>query len=61
MVRVDRDRCAGSGMCALTAPEVFEQDADGLSTVPDPEAAREHADAVAEAAELCPVGAIGLT
>ena len=27
-VRVDTDRCASSGMCALTAPDVFAQGAD---------------------------------
>ncbi|MER7620209.1 ferredoxin [Streptomyces sp. NPDC126503] len=27
-VRVDRERCVGSGMCALTAPTVFDQDDD---------------------------------
>ncbi|MGW7002152.1 ferredoxin [Streptomyces sp. NPDC054933] len=25
---IDRERCCGAGMCALTAPEVFEQDAE---------------------------------
>ncbi|NUT46430.1 MAG: ferredoxin, partial [Saccharothrix sp.] len=25
-VEVDQDRCAGSGMCALTDPAVFDQD-----------------------------------
>ncbi|WP_285666977.1 ferredoxin [Actinorhabdospora filicis] len=55
---VDRDRCAGSGMCALTAPEVFEQDGEGLGTAPDPSSWAEHAEAAAEAAGLCPVGAI---
>ncbi|MEU8916447.1 MULTISPECIES: ferredoxin [Streptomyces] len=38
---IDRDRCIGAGMCALTAPEVFDQDAeDGLvllrTAVPPP-------------------------
>lgn len=57
-LRVDRDRCAGAGMCVLTAPEVFEQDGEGLSTIPDPAAVAEHSAAAAEAMELCPVGAI---
>ncbi|MFI6044210.1 ferredoxin [Nocardia sp. NPDC051321] len=25
---VDRERCCGAGMCALTAPGVFDQDQD---------------------------------
>ncbi|WP_261555736.1 MULTISPECIES: ferredoxin [Frankia] len=26
----DRDRCIGAGNCVMTAPEVFDQDDDGL-------------------------------
>ncbi|MFI5801741.1 ferredoxin [Streptomyces sp. NPDC051561] len=62
-VRADRDRCLGAGMCALTAPEVFDQDTeDGLVLLlrtrltqadPDAEAAR-------EAAALCPSEAISV-
>lgn len=50
----------GAGMCALTAPEVFTQDDEGLSEVlpgrgevgpsPDPR--------VREAVRACPVGAV---
>ncbi|MFC4093484.1 ferredoxin [Micromonospora sp. GCM10011541] len=60
-VRVDRDRCCGSGNCVLTAPEVFDQDdADGLVllrfTAPPPEVGER----VRRAAGLCPAGAISL-
>ena len=27
-VTVDRERCIGAGICALTAPAVFDQDAE---------------------------------
>ncbi|ORT59426.1 ferredoxin [Streptomyces sp. CB03238] len=59
-LRVDRDLCAGSGMCALTAPEAFDQDAeDGrvvlLDAQPPPGPVT---DAAREAAGLCPAGAI---
>ncbi|MBU3060976.1 ferredoxin [Nocardia sp. NEAU-G5] len=55
-LRVDRERCIGAGMCALTAPTAFDQDdADGrvllLDTAADPEGIR-------EAARLCPSGAL---
>lgn len=55
----DRGRCIGSGMCALTAPEIFDQDTDEglvllLSTTPAP---GQHADA-REAAQACPAEAI---
>lgn len=59
-LRVDRDRCAGSGMCALTAPEVFDQDdEDGRVLLLDARPpAGPAATAAREAAGLCPAGAI---
>jgi ferredoxin len=60
-IRADRDWCMGSGMCVLTAPEVFTQDdADGrvvLLTEDPPEGA---AESVAEAVANCPAGALSL-
>ncbi|HXA62668.1 MAG TPA: ferredoxin, partial [Streptosporangiaceae bacterium] len=29
----DKDVCVGAGMCVLTAPELFDQDDDGLVAV----------------------------
>lgn len=58
-VTADQDQCCGSGMCALTAPELFDQrEEDGLVVVlqPSPPAAL-HA-AAKEAESLCPSGAI---
>ncbi|MGA4947646.1 ferredoxin [Streptomyces lydicamycinicus] len=59
---IDRDRCIGAGMCALTAPEVFDQDAeDGLvvlrTAAPPPGL---HARARL-AAGLCPAAALTAT
>ncbi|WP_432141235.1 ferredoxin [Streptomyces sp. bgisy084] len=59
---IDRDRCIGAGMCALTAPEVFDQDAeDGLvllrTAAPPP---GQHARARL-AAGLCPAAALTVT
>lgn len=57
---VDRERCIGAGLCALTAPEVFDQDDhDGRVVLldaapPDPAAVA----ATRQAAHLCPIGAI---
>ncbi|MBP2477810.1 ferredoxin [Crossiella equi] len=58
-VFADRDRCCGAGMCALTAPSVFDQDEDAgrvvvLAEVPGPDAEGP----VREAVQLCPAGAI---
>ncbi|MFJ2581888.1 ferredoxin [Kitasatospora aureofaciens] len=58
-VSVDRDRCCSSGLCALNAPEIFDQDEqDGRvmlrQTVFRP---GQFAD-IRLAGELCPCGAI---
>lgn len=60
-VRADREVCVGAGMCALTAPEVFDQaDEDGrvvlLAPVPPPGLR----DRVAAAVGLCPSGALAV-
>ncbi|MFE9399233.1 ferredoxin [Streptomyces flavidovirens] len=58
---VDRDRCVGAGMCALTAPEVFDQDdEEGMVVLLHPEPAPEHRTAARMAVGLCPAGAIAL-
>ncbi|MFJ4879456.1 ferredoxin [Streptomyces sp. NPDC088745] len=62
-VRASRDRCIGSGMCALTAPGVFDQDhEDGFVQVLRPRLPRTDPDAAAarEAVGTCPAQAIGL-
>ncbi|HEV7625130.1 MAG TPA: ferredoxin [Streptomyces sp.] len=60
-LRVDRERCIGAGMCALTAPEVFDQDPDDgrvLLLHAEPSTARRAAAQMA--AGVCPSGAITL-
>ncbi|MFH8409736.1 ferredoxin [Streptomyces sp. NPDC018019] len=58
---VDRDRCVGAGMCALTAPDVFDQDGEeGLVVLLRPAPGPEHQAAARMAAGLCPAGAISL-
>ncbi|MEE1790471.1 ferredoxin [Streptomyces sp. BE308] len=58
---VDRERCAGAGMCALTAPAVFDQDEEeGLVILLQPAPAPEHRAAARMAVGLCPAGAIAL-
>jgi ferredoxin len=38
---IDRERCIGAALCILTAPEIFTQDDDGLSTlIPGSESAQ---------------------
>ncbi|MER7699693.1 MULTISPECIES: ferredoxin [unclassified Streptomyces] len=60
-IRVDKERCVGAGMCALTAPDVFTQDDDGFSELLPgrPTEAGDHS-LVREAVRACPVGAVSL-
>jgi ferredoxin len=69
-VTVDREVCIGSGNCVYTAPEVFEQDDEGLVVLVAPGVARDvsgevaaevetpHEDAVRAAVAHCPSGAL---
>ncbi|MGW6792016.1 ferredoxin [Streptomyces chartreusis] len=60
-VSVDRGRCIGAGMCALTAPEVFDQDEDdGRVLLLQAEPTATHRAAARMAAGVCPSGAITL-
>jgi len=54
MLRIDKDKCAGCGLCAGTCPESFQMDLDGRA-----EAIKDEADACAHrAAANCPAKAI---
>ncbi|MEU5088848.1 ferredoxin [Streptomyces sp. NPDC021356] len=59
-VEVDQPKCVASGQCVLMAPEVFDQDDDGivrlLSSTPEPV----HEEEVRESAAVCPAAAIRL-
>ncbi|RJO75811.1 ferredoxin [Nocardia panacis] len=58
-ITVDRTRCIGSGMCALTVPEVFDQDeVEGKALVLDPNPAPDRHGPVREAEITCPAAAI---
>ena len=58
-LHVDRERCAGAGMCALTAPELFDQDAgDGRVLLLNAEPRPSQVAAAREAADVCPSGAV---
>lgn len=60
-IEVDKERCVGAGVCALTAPDEFTQD-DGFSKMLPgrPEGTGEHP-LVREAVYACLVGAVSLT
>ncbi len=58
---LDIDRCVGAGVCALAAPDVFDQnDDDGIVVVLDQDQPAELDEAVREAAARCPAAVIRL-
>ncbi|MFI6684023.1 ferredoxin [Streptomyces sp. NPDC050485] len=57
-VSADRNVCIGAGLCALTAPDVFDQDDDGLVEVLMPDPGVGHQAAARRASSLCPSGAV---
>ncbi len=56
-IRIDRNKCIGSGNCTKVAPEVFELDADQLVAFrEDREEVDE--DTLIEGCDVCPVEAL---
>jgi ferredoxin len=58
VIRIDRERCMGSGNCMFLAPESFDLGDDGVALVLDAAATEETRLRVT--AQGCPVGAISL-
>ena len=60
-ISVDRQRCIGAGLCALSLPEVFEQDRDeGLVVLLDHTGGDRSSDHLAAAITNCPAQAIAI-
>lgn len=60
-VEIEAGMCIGAGMCALTAPEVFDQDDDeGVVVLLDDRPAPHLHDAVRNAVDRCPAAVIRL-
>jgi len=57
-VRIDPEKCMGSGNCSFWAPATFELGDDGIATVIDPGGAPE--DKIVVAAKGCPTQAIAV-
>lgn len=57
-LRVDAAKCCGSGQCVLAAPEVFDQDQDGIVILLVDEVAEGEVADVNEAVFSCPTAAI---
>ncbi len=56
MVKVDKNKCIGCGLCAGMCPETFQMDLDGKSEVISDAVT----DCAKNAAENCPVEAISV-
>lgn len=56
-VRIDRERCIGSGNCVKVAPEVFELDDGGIVAF-RPDARDIDGERLTEACQVCPVDAL---
>jgi ferredoxin len=59
-ITVDRGRCVGAGQCVLAAPELFDQDDDGIVTLLEAAPAAEGGAGARDAALLCPAAAISV-
>jgi ferredoxin len=60
-IAADTDVCVGSGMCALTAPELFDQsDKDGTVLLVRPVPAEAQIKDAEDAVRACPSGALRL-
>lgn len=57
-VKVNRDNCIGCGACAAICSEVFEIDDEGISVAKAEEVKEEDKQAVQDAIDSCPTGAI---
>lgn len=56
MVKVDKEKCIGCGLCESICPEVFEMKDDGKAHIKDASACKNGT--CKEAAESCPIQAI---
>lgn len=57
-VRVEADACVGAGTCVLTAPDVFDQDDDGVVVLLTDRVGPDRRGAVRDAVARCPARAI---
>jgi ferredoxin len=57
-ISIDKDRCVGSTLCIMQAPDIFELDAEHQSHVIDPDT--DDDEGLLDAARACPMNAIFL-
>lgn len=59
-VKVDSDRCMGSGACVFACPQIFAQDDDGIVVVLSENPDDSLRPSVQAAADECPVACISI-
>jgi ferredoxin len=59
-ISVDREICASAGTCVFTAPDVFDQDDEGIVVVLQTEPPTEAEARARKAVDHCPSGALTL-
>lgn len=57
-IEIDTDRCVAAGTCVMTAPNVFDQDDDGIVELLRAEPEDAESTRVQDAAMRCPAAAI---
>jgi len=57
-IRIDREKCMGSGNCSFWAPSTFDLDDEGIATVVDPEGDPD--EKIVLAAQGCPTQSISV-
>ncbi|OLL75897.1 Ferredoxin [Pseudonocardia sp. Ae168_Ps1] len=57
---VDKELCIGAGQCVVTAPDVFDQDDDGIVELLTDDPGESARDAVKEAEHVCPARVIAV-
>ena len=59
IIKIQKDRCIGSGQCAIHAPDFFTQsEDDGIVKLIKTESEMKFLDKLTNAEELCPAGVI---
>jgi ferredoxin len=57
-IKVDVDRCISGGQCVMSAPDLFDQDDDGIVVLLGQAGPGQQQEEAREAARLCPASAI---
>ena len=58
MVKVNKEKCIGCGLCVSLCPDIFELKDDGKSQIKKGADFKKNEKCINEAKESCPVGAI---